>query len=127
MPKKSDKKAETEKKPEEQEKLEKIHKKLTQEEYEKKVIELSKSGLTSEKIGEILRKEGIHPKEHGKISKILRKNNAYNGPDVMNVKKKLEKLELHLSKNKQDKKAVKEKEKIFGNLRKLKKYYEKSK
>ncbi|MFZ1970751.1 MAG: hypothetical protein WAU65_01050 [Candidatus Nanoarchaeia archaeon] len=125
MPKKSDKKSETEKKLEDKGEPEKSHKKLTAEEYEKKVMELVKKDLTSEKIGEMLRKEGIHPKEHGKISKILRKNDAYIGPDVKNMSKKLEKLELHLSKNKQDKKAVKQKEKIFGNLRKLKKYYEK--
>ena len=125
MPKKSDKKSETEKKLEDKGEPEKSYKKLTAEDYEKKVMELVKKDLTSEKIGEMLRKEGIHPKEHGKISKILRKNDAYIGPDVKNMSKKLEKLELHLSKNKQDKKAVKQKEKIFGNLRKLKKYYEK--
>jgi len=49
-------------------------KKLSQEEYEKKVLELSNKGLTAEKIGEQLKKQGIHPKEYsGKISQILEK------------------------------------------------------
>ncbi len=39
-------------------------KKLSQKDYEKKVLELAKKDLTSEKIGEELRKQGIHPKEY---------------------------------------------------------------
>ena len=39
-------------------------KKLSEKEYEKKVLELAEKGLTSEKIGETLRKENIHPKEY---------------------------------------------------------------
>ena len=51
----------------------KEEKKITQEEFEKKIIELCKKGLTSEKIGENLRKEGIHPKNYQKkISKVLK-------------------------------------------------------
>ena len=50
-------------------------KKLSDKDFEKKVIELAKKGLTSEKIGETLRKENIHPKEYKKkISKILKEN-----------------------------------------------------
>lgn len=100
-------------------------KKLSEEDYEKKIVELEKTGLTSEKIGESLRKEGIHSKEHEKISKILKKHNIYIGPDVKNAERKLRNIEAHYSKNKQDKEALKQKEKIFGNLMKLKKYYEK--
>ncbi len=52
---------------------EKSTKKLSQEGFEKKVLELASKGLTSEKIGEELRKQGIHPKEYNKkISKILK-------------------------------------------------------
>ena len=123
MPKKAE---ETEKKSEENKSEKKELEKLSKEQYEKKVIELAQSGLTSEKIGEKLRNENIHPKEYEKISKILKKNNVYIGPDVKNVEKKLADLDSHYSKNKQDKKAKKEREKIFGNLRKLKKYYEKN-
>jgi len=109
MPKKSDKKQE-----------EKANK-LTQEEYEKKVIELAKKGLTSEKIGEELRKQKIHPKEYEKkISKIL--GEKYTSPDLKNVEEKLKKIEEHLEKNKQDKKAKRERSRIFSQIRKIKKY-----
>ena len=119
MPKKSIKK---ESKPEEKAaKLEK--KKLSAEEYEKKVVELAKTGLSSEKIGEALRKEGIHPQEHGKkISKILKEKGIYTNPDLKNVSTKLENLEKHYQNNKQDKRALKDRERVFGKLRKLKAY-----
>lgn len=109
MPKKS------EKKPEE------APKKLTLEEYEKKVIELAKKGLTSEKIGEELKKNGIHSKEYNKkISKILGEN--YINPDLKNTEAKLKKIESHLEKNKQDKKAKRERSRVFSQIRKIKKY-----
>ena len=100
-------------------------KKISSGEYEKKIAELAKKGLTSEKIGEALRKEGIHPKENGKISRILRAKGMYIAPDVKNVEAKLERNRAHYEKNKQDKRAFKDREKIIGNLRKLKKYYDK--
>ncbi len=109
MPKKSD------------EKHEESSKKLTKEEYEKKVIELANKGLTSEKIGEELRKHGIHSKEYGKkISKIL--GNKYVNPDLKNMGIKLTRIEEHSKKNKQDKKAVRERSRIFSQIRKIKKY-----
>ena len=37
--------------------------KLSDKDFEKKVLELASSGLTSEKIGEELRKQTIHPSE----------------------------------------------------------------
>ena len=96
--------------------------KLSQEEYEKKVIELAKSGLTAEKIGQKLRDEGIHPKEYSKkISKIL--GDLYVNPDIKNVEAKLERIKKHLEKNKQDKRAKREKDRVFAQLRKLKKYF----
>ena len=85
-------------------KEEKDSKKLTQEEYEKKVRGLEKEGLTSEKIGQKLRDTGIHPKEYsGKISSIL--GNSYINPDLKNVEAKLERIGNHNKKNKQDKRA----------------------
>lgn len=112
MPKKS------EKKPEE------AKKKLTLEEYEKKVIELANKGLTSEKIGEELKREGIHSKEYEKkISKILK--DKYVNPDLKNVEKKLEKIEEHMKTNKQDKKAKRERSRVFSQVRKIKKYLKK--
>jgi len=80
--------------------------------------------LTSEKIGEALRKKGIHPSEHSiKISKILRKHGLYSSPDLKNIQTKLDNLDKHFQTNKQDKKAKKDREKIYGNFRKLKGYF----
>jgi len=116
MPKKSAEKTKTEKK-------KVASKKLSKEEYEKKVIELAKSGLTSEKIGEALRKEGIHPQEHGKkISIILKEKNVYTNPDIKNAEEKLKRIDDHYKKNKQDKKAKREKDRVFAQLRKIKEY-----
>jgi ribosomal protein S15P/S13E len=120
MPKKSDKKEsmkeKKEKKPE--------NKKLSKEEYEAKVLELAQQGLTSEKIGEALRKENIHPKEHKlKISRILRTNKNYIQPDLKNITEKLEKLRSHAGKNKQDKRALREVVRVAAQLRKFNQYY----
>lgn len=98
-------------------------KKITQEEYETKVQELAKKGLTSEKIGEELRKQGIHPKEYkNKISQILGKN--YVNPDLKNIESKLERIKKHFEKNKGDKRSMREKERIAAKLRRAKKYFE---
>ncbi len=102
---------------------EKKSKKLSQKEFEKKVLDLAKSGLTSEKIGEKLRLEGIHSKEYDKkISKILKEKDSYEDAELKNVQKKFERIEAHLKKNKQDKRAVREKSRIFSQRRKIKKY-----
>lgn len=101
-------------------------KKVSEAEFEKRVIELAKEGLTSEKIGEKLRKEGTHPKEHGvKISRILKKNNLWTNPDLKNVSEKLERITKHYTKNKQDKRAMREKDRFFSHRRKLEIYYKK--
>lgn len=97
-------------------------KKLTQKAYEKKVLELAETGLTSEKIGQKLRDEGIHPSEYeGKISKIL--GDKYVNADLKNVEEKLERIKTHFESNKQDKRAKREKDRIFSQLRTLKKYF----
>ena len=99
-------------------------KKLSQLEFEKKVFELAEKGLTSEKIGEELRHQQIHPKDYPKkISKILKEKDKYVNPDLKNVEKKLEKVKKHYATNKQDKRAMREKDRIFAQLRKLKKYF----
>jgi len=104
----------------------KISKKITQEEFEKKIIDLAKKGLSSEKIGEELRQQSIHPKEYKKkISQVLRENNIYINPDMKNIEIKLEKVKNHYEKNKQDKRAMREKDRIFAQLRKLRMYYNK--
>ena len=100
-----------------------LQNKISQKDYEKKVIELGKKGITSEKIGEILRKEGIHPKSYGgKISKILAKENVYLNPDLKNINEKLKKVKFHWEKNKKDKRAMREVVRVSAQLRRLKKY-----
>ena len=112
MPKKSEKI---------EEKEEVKSKKLPQEEYEQKVVELAKKGLTSEKIGETLRKQGIHPSEHKKkISKILQENKLYSNPDLKNVESRLEKIKAHFERNKGDRRSMREKDRVFSHLRKIK-------
>lgn len=99
-------------------------KKLSQLEFEKKVIELAEKGLTSEKIGLELKKQGFHPKDYPKkISKILKDKNKYTNPDLKNLEAKLERIKKHSESNKQDKRAMREKDRVFAQLRKLKKYY----
>jgi len=98
--------------------------KKSRAEYEKKVIELANKKLTAEKIGEQLRQQGIHPKEYDiKISKILQEKNLYINPDLKNVEDKLKRISEHSEKNKQDKRAKREKVRVFAELRKLKKYF----
>ncbi len=99
-------------------------KRLTQEEFEKKVLELEEKSLTSEKIGEELRKQHIHPKEYKKkISKIL--GDKYIIPDIKNIETKLEKVKKHSEKNKKDKRAMREKVRVAAQLRRAKKYFKK--
>ena len=97
-------------------------KKISQIEFEKKVLELAEKGLTSEKIGEELKQQKIHSKEYDKkISQIL--GEKYINPDLKNVEEKLERIKKHKETNKQDKRAMREKDRIFAQLRKLKKYF----
>ena len=97
-------------------------KKISQLEFEEKIVELAEKGLTSEKIGEELRQQGIHPKEYNKkISKILK--DKYINPDLKNVEEKLKRITEHSDKNKQDKRALREKHRVFAQRRKLKKYF----
>lgn len=99
-------------------------KKIAQEEFEKKVSELAKKGLTSEKIGEELRKQNIHSNDYKKkISEIL--GDKYIIPDIKNIETKLSKVKKHSESNKKDKRAMREKERIFAQLRRTKKYFKK--
>lgn len=116
------KKAETEKK--EEAKPEKKSEKLSESEFEKKVIELSDKGLTAEKIGEQLKKQGIHSKDYSKkISQIL--GGKYRNPDMENISNKLTRIEKHVEKNHGDKRAIREKNRIFAQLKRLKDYLNK--
>ncbi len=98
-------------------------KKITQKEFENMVVDLAKTGLTSEKIGEKLKKQNIHSQEYDKkISKILKENNLFFSPDLKNVEEKFKKVKEHSEKNKQDKRALNEKSRLFSQIRKIKKY-----
>jgi len=98
--------------------------KLSQEQFEKKVIELSDKGLTAEKIGEALKKQGIHSKEYNKkISQIL--GHKYRNPDMENISNKLVRVTEHAKNNHGDKRAIREKGRIFAQLKRLKEYLNK--
>ena len=98
-------------------------KKISQDQIEKKVIELEEKDLTAEKIGEELRQQKIHPQEYNKkISQILKEKGLYTNPDLKNVEAKLQRIEEHAKKNKQDKRAIRERSRIFSQVRKIKKY-----
>jgi len=101
-------------------------KKLSQEEFEEKVLELAGTGLTSEKIGEALRKQGIHSMQYKKkISEILKKENKYVVPEIKNIEEKLEDIIKHAEKNKQDKRALRDKDRVFAKLRRTKAFFNK--
>ncbi|HTY43874.1 MAG TPA: hypothetical protein VMC80_01395 [Patescibacteria group bacterium] len=97
--------------------------KISHEGFEKKVIELAEKGMTSEKIGETLRKEGIHSRDYKKISKILKEKGKYVNPDLKNIEVKLERLSKHTEKNRQDKKAIRDRDRIAAKLRRAHNYF----
>ena len=97
--------------------------KISGKDFEAMVIELAEKGMTSEKIGESLRKKGIHPKEHKKISKILKERGLYNPPEIKNIKEKLDRITAHREKHIQDKRAMREHERIFALLKRQKEYH----
>lgn len=104
-------------------KIQKTSKKISQQEFEKKVLDLAKQGLTAEKIGETLRKQETYTKENvKKISKILKEKNLYINPDLKNIEEKLTRIQKHHEKHKQDKRALREKNRVFAQVRKTKKY-----
>ena len=101
--------------------------KYTEKEVEDIILNIVKNQpeLTSEKIGLILRDTYGIPKTkiYGiKISEVLKKAGQYQDPTLINLEKKTEKIESHLEKNKQDKRAMREKARVFSQLRKIKKY-----
>lgn len=98
--------------------------KLSQEQFESSVLEIADKGLTAEKIGEALRRQGIYSKEYNKkISRILKEKKKYVVPEMKNIEAKLEKIKEHYQKNKQDKQAMRNAERVFSKLRKLKQYH----
>ena len=96
------------------------------EDIEKIVIELGKKGHHPAEIGSILKeKHGIYDiKVLGKkISKILKNAKINYKSDLDFVSEKLSKITNHYEKNKQDKRAMREKDRVFAQLRKIKVYH----
>jgi len=97
--------------------------KISKEDFEVRVLELAEKGMTSEKIGETLRREGIHrSKEYGKISKILKAKNLYHVPEIKNMQERLAAVTAHSEKNRQDKRSMRERERILALLRRQEQY-----
>jgi len=99
-------------------------KKVSPAEFEKMVVKLADEGLTSEKIGENLRRQGIHPAEFSKrISVILKDAGKYVNPDLKNIEEKLKRVKTHYEKNKKDRRAMRDKDRIFSGMRQTEKYF----
>ena len=79
-----------------------IKAKLDEKEAEKLIIEMGKSGMTSEKIGQKMKDEHGQKKSTVKISKILKENNLYVNPDIKNLTEIVAALKNHLAKNRKD-------------------------
>jgi small subunit ribosomal protein S15 len=80
----------------------------TEDEVKAIILKLADKGLTSEKIGLVLRDQYGIPKTklyNIKISRILKEKGKYIDPDVESLKNKLEKINNHYKNNKQDKRA----------------------
>ena len=82
--------------------------KYTKEEVKAIVLKLAEKGLSTEKIGLVLRDQYGIPKTkiyNLKISKILKEKGKFEEPTFINLEKKLQKIISHVKKNKQDKKS----------------------
>lgn len=101
--------------------------KRSKEEVESLVVKLSQQGMSSEKIGLVLRDTYGVPSTKiiaGKVTDILARHGIkQEHPDLENLKKKAEKLRLHLEKNKQDKVAKRGLQITLVKIAKLGKYY----
>jgi small subunit ribosomal protein S15 len=115
-------------------KTEKIEKpvwlKFTKEEVKAIILKLAEQGLTSEKIGLVLRDQYGIPKSKIydiKISKIMKEKGKFQEPTEINLDNKLNKIIEHYKKNKQDKKAERSLIITKAKLKKTKDYQKKKK
>tara|TARA_Y100000034_G_scaffold24824_2_gene29156 strand:+ start:1341 stop:1676 length:336 start_codon:yes stop_codon:yes gene_type:complete len=80
--------------------------KLSSKEIEALIVDLGKKGISSEKIGLILRdKHGIpkvKPLLNKRISEILEENDVETKSQIDHINEKIEKIKVHVTKNKQD-------------------------
>jgi ribosomal protein S15P/S13E len=121
MPRKKSEKSE-EKKVKETKAKEPIEKKI-ETDVEGKVIELAKKGLTPEKIGLELKKQGIFVKKATgqRISHLLKEKGIEMNADLLNLTRHVEKLKKHLSIHKHDFKSKRSLLIREANLNKIKK------
>ena len=89
-------------------------------EVEAKIIELGKTGMTSEKIGLELKRQGIYAKQivGRKINQILKENGMDKEADIKNLEEKVSTLKVHFGKNKHDFQAKRKIIEKDANLRK---------
>ncbi len=101
--------------------------KYTEDEVKEIIIKIAEKdpALTAEKIGLVLRDNYGIPSVRIyslKIGEVLREAGKYKSPDLENLSKKTEKLEKHISKNKQDKRTGRSLIITRAKLKKVKDY-----
>jgi len=106
--------------------------KYTEKEVKDIILSIAKKeeGITAEKIGLILRDTYGIPKVkiyNLKIGKILKEEDLYKNPDLVNLERKTTKLETHISKNKQDKRTGRAYTITRAKLKKTREYLVKKK
>lgn len=103
----------------------KVSERTKAENVEDLIVSLAKKGVHSAKIGLILReKYDISKIKHlgKKVTEILKENKIEYESDLDFVNKKINRVEEHYNKNKQDKRAKREIVRYIGLRRKLQKY-----
>ena len=89
------------------------------------ILKLADKGLTSEKIGLVLRDQYGIPKTkiyNIKIGQVMKEKNKFVEPALLNLQKRAERIEEHYKKNKQDKKAGRSLIVVKAKLKKVKDY-----
>jgi small subunit ribosomal protein S15 len=110
------------------EKMEKpVWLKYTEDEVKEIILKLADKGLTSEKIGLVLRDQYGIPKTkiyNIKVGQVMKEKNKFVEPSILNLQKKAGKIEEHCIKNKQDKKAGRSLIITKAKLKRVKEYLE---
>ncbi len=98
------------------------------EDVEKIVVNLARQGFTAEKIGLVLRDQYGIPtvRVYGtRLADILKKHNLYKPPELINLKRKVERIRKHMAKNKHDMRSKRALTITEAKLRKTMQYLEK--
>ena len=102
--------------------------KYTEDEVKAIILKLADKGITSEKIGLILRDQYGIPKAkiyNLKIGEVLKEKNKFQEPALLNLQKKLEKIEAHYKKHIHDQKTKRALIITSAKIKKTKEYLEK--